>query len=342
LIFRPATSPLPGERVILYETRAKDRRTKEMTEHAAETARERRRAAIDWWTRLDAGAPSPAERAAFAEWLTRDPDNKAAFDDICCLWGDLAIIREMVPAPAPARPGLPRPGPKSLAALGALSVALAFSFDELAIRWRARALTGTAELRTLLLEDGSRVELGPDTAVATDFGGAERRVALLRGEAYFTVAADPSRPFRVSVPAGAVTALGTAFDIAIQGARTEVTVTQHSVVVAGAGPSVVVEEGAQSAFGPGVSAIAPYAVDADQVTAWRRGKLIFDDKPLGEVVAILGRYHRGWTVIVDPAIRGRRVTGVFETRDPAAALRAIERSLGLRAYRFGALTLLGG
>ena len=94
--------------------------------------------------------------------------------------------------------------------------------------------------------------------------------------------------------------------------------------LSGAGPSVIVEEGAQSAFAPGVAAVAPYPVDADHVTAWRRGKLIFDDKPLGEVLAILARYRRGYVVLVDPALRGRRVTGVFETRDPEAALRAIQ------------------
>lgn len=313
-----------------------------MTE--AETARheERRRAAIHWWTRLDAGAPSPAEREAFAAWLTRDPANKAAFDDICCLWGDLETIRTMVAAPAPARRVVPRLGRKSLAALAACAVALAFSYDDLSIRWRARALTGAAELTSIALEDGSRIELGPDTAIATDLTDAERRVTLMKGEAFFTVASDPARPFRVSVPAGTVTALGTAFDIAIQGARTEVTVTRHSVRVTGAGPSVIVEEGAQSAFEPGEAAVTPYPVDADHVTAWRRGKLIFDDKPLGEVVAILSRYHHGWMFIVDPSIRGRRVTGVFETRDPLAALRAIEKSLGLRAYSLGSLVLLGG
>jgi transmembrane sensor len=114
------------------------------------------------------------------------------------------------------------------------------------------------------------------------------------------------------------------------------------VRLAGAGPSVIVEAGAQSAFGKGVAAVAPYTVDADHVTAWRRGKLIFDDKPLGEVVAILSRYHHGFLFIVDPTIRSRRVTGVFETRDPLAALRAIEKSLGLRAYSLGSLVLLGG
>jgi transmembrane sensor len=166
-------------------------------------------------------------------------------------------------------------------------------------------------------------------------------LVLLKGEALFAVAPDAARPFSVVTPAGTVTALGTAFDVSIQGARTEVTVIEHSVRLSGAGPSLVVAEGAQSAFGPGVAAVAPYPVDTDQVTAWRRGKLIFDGKPLGEVLAVLGRYRRGYVFVVDPAVRGRRVTGVFETADPDAALRAIERSLGLRAISLGFLVLIG-
>ncbi len=305
---------------------------------------ERRQTAIGWWMRLDAGAPSPAEREEFAAWLTRDPANKAAFDDACCLWGDLECLRPLIatPAPSPRSPGLARFWPKGALALASLALAFFFSYDELSIRWRARELTGTAETRLVKLEDGSLVELGPNSAIDTDFSDSGRRLTLLKGEAWFGVSPDATRPFSVSVGGGTITALGTAFNIATENARIEVTVTQHRVRVSGAGPSVVVEEGSQSAFGPGVGAVAPYPVDVGHVTAWRRGKLIFDDKPLGEVVSILGRYHRGWFLIVDPAIRTRRVTGVFETADPLAALRAIERSLGLHAVTFGSLVLLGG
>ncbi len=305
---------------------------------------ERRQTAIGWWMRLDAGAPSPAEREEFAAWLTRDPANKAAFEDICCLWGDLECLRPLIarPAPAPRRLWARCFGPKGALALASLALALSLSYDELSIHWRARELTGTAETQVVTLEDGSSIELGPNSAIATDFSNSERRLTLLKGEAWFGVNPDAARPFVVSVPAGTVTALGTAFNIAIEGPRTEVTVTQHRVRVSGGGPSVIVEEGSQSAVALGAGAVTPYPVDVGHVTAWRRGKLIFDDKPLGEVVSILGRYYHGWVFIIDPAIRMRRVTGVFETTNPMAALRGIEKSLGLHAITFGSLVLLGG
>jgi transmembrane sensor len=196
---------------------------------------------------------------------------------------------------------------------------------------RGAERTGVAETRIITLPDGSRVQLNARSAIAVDYAHDARRVSLLRGEAFFNVAPDASRPFSVSAGDGVVTALGTAFDVATEAGRTEVTVTEHRVRISGGGPNVLVDAGSQTAFGPGVAAAPPYPVDIDEVTAWRRGKLIFEDRPLAEVMAALGKYHRGVFLILGEAARKRRVTGVFEASDPIGAVRIIERSLGLSA-----------
>jgi transmembrane sensor len=303
-----------------------------------------RKAAIRWWTRLDAAPPSPKEQQDFVDWLTRDPANRAAFEEICCLWGDLEIVRPLITTLP--RDASPRRVFAEKAAIGAGLAAVAFTLflfsDDIWILLRAQMRTGAAETRIVNLPDGSRIELGPWSAIATDFDEKKRSLTLLKGEAWFDVAPDAARPFSVSVAGGAVTALGTAFDISTDRGRTEVTVAKHRVRVASSGPAIVVSEGMQSAFSPGVTAVDPYPVEVDHVTAWRRGKLIFDDKPLGEVVSILGRYHHGYILIVDPAIRARRVTGVFDSAQPMAAIQAIEKALGLRALYLGYLVTLAG
>jgi transmembrane sensor len=139
-----------------------------------------------------------------------------------------------------------------------------------------------------------------------------------------------------------VTALGTAFNISTGKARTEITVAKHRVRIASSGPAVVVDEGEQSSFSPGIAAVNPYPVEVDHVTAWRRGKLVFDDIPLSEVVSILGHYHRGYILIVDSAIGARRVSGVFDAAQPMAAIQAIEKALGLNVVYFGNLVALAG
>uniref|UniRef100_UPI001C3F19F1 FecR family protein n=1 Tax=Methylogaea oryzae TaxID=1295382 RepID=UPI001C3F19F1 len=72
-----------------------------------------------------------------------------------------------------------------------------------------------------------------------DLGRSERRLRLLQGEGYFQVAPDPARPFRVGTAHGTVTALGTAFDVRIGDASTQVAVTEHSVAVDAAGQAPV-------------------------------------------------------------------------------------------------------
>ncbi|NOS73703.1 MAG: FecR family protein, partial [Methyloglobulus sp.] len=62
-------------------------------------------------------------------------------------------------------------------------------------------------------------------------------------------------------------------------------------------------------------------------------KLVFQGKPLGEVIAELNHYHRGYFLIADPTIANRRVNGVFSTDKPIAALDTIEKSLNLHSNR---------
>lgn len=302
----------------------------------------RRKIAIAWWTRLDAQALSPREREEFAAWLTSHPENREAFEDICRFWGDLESVRhliDMAPPPRRAAGGLRAAGFAVFVAVAVIS--LIFT-DEIWLTLRAQARTGVGETRTVALADGSRIELGPRSAISSNFDGTTRGVTLLTGEAWFDVAPDPSRPFSVHAGDGVITALGTSFDVSTGEGRTEVTVAEHRVRITSGGPAVVVGEGQQSAFAPGVAAVTPYPAQVDHVAAWRRGKLIFDDKPLAEVVAILGHYRRGMILIPDSSIRIRRVSGVFDAAQPMDALRAIEKALGLRAFEFGYFVVLTG
>ncbi|SFK69406.1 FecR family protein [Methylocapsa palsarum] len=291
---------------------------------------DRREAAADWFVRLDAGAMSQAELTAFRAWLVSDPANEAAFDEVCDLWGGLEGLRRRL-APAPERK--PRRLIRRLAAgasLAAAAIVLLVASDDLTLIWKADFLAGP-DVRTIALDDGSRVQLNARAAIAVDYSGQARRLTLLRGQAYFEVAPNPARPFIVEAAGGTTTVRGTAFDIETQDSRTEVTVTDHVVGVStGDGEEVVVVAGRQTAYGPGFGVQAPYSVDAAAVTAWRRGQMMFQDRPLGEVIAALSRHHRGFVLVLGEALRRRRVSGVFSTADPMAAIRTIALSLGLR------------
>jgi transmembrane sensor len=81
-------------------------------------------------------------------------------------------------------------------------------------------------------------------------------------------------------------------------------------------------------------------IDANTETAWRRGKLIFDRRPLGEVVADLERYRRGKIVVVRDDLDALEVTGVFDLADPEAILLTIEETLPVRVARLPFVTII--
>src|SRR3546814_15110866 len=71
------------------------------------------------------------------------------------------------------------------------------------------------EIRTVALEDGSRVTLDTDTILHIAYSPTERGLKLERGRARFDVSYDASRPFVVFAGGGSITAHGTVFDVAV-------------------------------------------------------------------------------------------------------------------------------
>jgi len=297
-----------------------------MTEKKSAVPPDVREAAIDWWLKQTAGRFTKTERAAFEAWLAEDETHRDAYSKLTAL-GDFMTSRW--PGAGPQRKTRRRRR-RMATAVSAAALALAF-YDDISLRLRADLLTGPGETRQMTLPDGSRIELDARSAITLNYTLGQRRVTLLDGEAWFDVAPDATRPFVVEAAGGTTTALGTAFDVAVENGRAQVTVTSHRVRVASGGGEVIVDEGQQSAYGAREAANPAQPANVDRATAWRRGRLMFEDRPLGDVVRALGRYHRGFVYFVDPALRARRVTGVFNVEDPVAALDEIETSLGLHA-----------
>lgn len=287
--------------------------------------------AVDWWVKRDAGGMSRSDRRALEEWLAENPEHREAFEEVEFLCSQVSAMR---PEKARAKAtSSPRRTAFVASAMVAASLAFVLFWGELSLFLRADFRTATGETRTVTLDDGSRVHLAAKSAIAVNYREAERKVTLIEGEGWFEAAPDASRPFVVAAASGSVTALGTAFDIALIGDKARVTVAEHRVAISNREGVEIVSEGQQSVFGPGASISKPDAVDVDDETAWRRGKLIFRNRPLGEVVAILARYHQGYLLTPNAAVRQLRVSGVFDVDDPLGALETIEQSLNIRAMR---------
>ncbi|MEJ0037945.1 MAG: FecR domain-containing protein [Gammaproteobacteria bacterium] len=197
--------------------------------------------------------------------------------------------------------------------------------------------THLRETRTVPLADGSRVDLGPDTAIDIDMKGGARRILLRAGRAFFRVTRDPAgRPFEVVAGDATVTVLGTAFEVDRRDdGSTTVTVSEHAVSVqTRAGRMFTVREGsrlvldATGAFG----AILP--LNVAHVAAWRRGQLVAEGEPLNEVLAALSHYRRGWILTPGEDLSDISVNAVLDLNDSDASLHALSAAAPIRIRSF--------
>ena len=309
-----------------------------------------KREATDWWVRLDSGELDPRQYQAFQRWLHTDPSHTLAFDEVTQLWGELDAIKPLLGMPAATRQSAGKPRRTRSVALprfaawpaGLALCCLLLWLSPLGLLFRADLHTGIGEIRRVQLSDGSTVTLNSDSALSVSMEANVRHLRLLKGEALFQVSPDKNRPFRVHAGTGSVTALGTVFNIRLRDKRTEVTVTEHSVAVTldQSAQASRLEEGQSLTFDARDGMGAAQVADTRALTAWQRGKLVFQDKPLGEVVAELNRYHHGYMFIGDDTISQRRVNGVFRTDDPLAALEVLQNSLRIQATRIGDYLIL--
>jgi transmembrane sensor len=298
--------------------------------------------AIDWLVRLGSGRATPKDRLAFLRWRQYSAAHEAAAVEAETL---LRAVGDTRQADQLRRHGEPltyrRPVGRrvlfagaALASVAVVTVGLT-SLGPLAALYAGHA-TGVGGRKRVELADGSFVILNTATAVSVDYSGKERRVVLHDGEALFDVAKDPSRPFIVTAGDMEVRAVGTAFVVRLK----EVTVSEGTVdVTIGSRPPIRVVAGQRLGVGE-ADRLKLSMIDIDAATAWQRGRLIFNRRPLESVVAELQRYRAGRIVVLGDRLKALDVTGVFDLDDTDRILRAIEETTKAQIVNMPLLTVI--
>jgi ferric-dicitrate binding protein FerR (iron transport regulator) len=147
-----------------------------------------------------------------------------------------------------------------------------------------------------ILPDGSTVVLNAASSIEYPKAfGTDTRVVKLQGEAFFEVAKDADRPFRVLSPEFEVEVLGTTFNVNANLPSPEVALVEGKVkvkVTAGRlGRSLELAPGQMAVFDRSQDALTSTTFDVDYVTGWKDGYLMFRDATLDEVVAKLHAWY---------------------------------------------------
>ncbi|MDE0451457.1 MAG: FecR domain-containing protein [Gammaproteobacteria bacterium] len=326
--------------------------------------------AAAWLAQLETAEMDSADLAALREWMGRSRSHVAELRRLAQLSASMNVMNDFAgpleEAAATFEPVVrQRPGIRLYPALGLAMVFVAmltlltqFNRDEPEPR---SLVTRVGEYVEHTLSDGSHIALNTDSRLEIAFTAEVREVTLLEGEALFTVAKDPVRPFVVNAGSRRITVVGTVFLVRVGATAVEVAVTEGMVALHATTAAVV--DAAPSPDSP--DSIEPVHLrerqslklpmneqvpqlniktisdsDLRRKLAWREGLLDFYRTPLTEVVAEVSR-HTGMRIsILDPELREREFDGLFRVGETELLLQALAVHGDIRLTRVGADTVL--
>ncbi len=297
------------------------------------------RESIEWIVGLTSGAVTEADARALERWRSASPAHAAALNDALRLSQALRIaagefVREHGVA-GDREIATPRMGRRAL--LGGLVAASAAglffaggdiglwpSLAELSADYR----TATGERRNIALAAGLLVELNTQTSLAVRSASVGPRVELIEGEAAFTAKLPPSSPFTVVALDASTVATDASFDVRRDGDGVCVNCMAGQVEIVQGSSHVRLRAGQQLSYTESTLGAA-IGADPDTATAWRRGLLVFRNRPLSEMLAEVNRYRPGRIVLANARLGRQTFNGIFRLDHIDSVLAQLEK-LGAR------------
>lgn len=303
-----------------------------------------REQATEWVARRSNGEHSAEEQRAFLVWMNASAENRQAYAEAEALWEHLrgldgAADRQLAAARAYLGRQRRRPVRRWLAAAAAvlLIAGLTWHLDPLSYLGDQTYRSAQGQIRTIDLADGSRLELDTTSEVHVHYSRRDREIHLVRGRAVFTVTHGDPRPFLVFAGQVKIRDIGTQFDVRHLTEGIAVAVLDGEVETSGETNAVPVtlRRGQRIGYTPDGAAGSVQVVDIDTYSAWREGKLVFQARPLREVLDELGRYQSARLTVTTPKVLDTKVSGIFSIGDLPQAMQTIAATLPVRITRAG-------
>jgi len=313
--------------------------------------------ASSWLAQLETGNLDHADVAILREWVRRSPKHINELRRLARLSGELNVLTEMSGAMNEAaefhhpivrkHSSSPLPWIAFAGCMALVVLSFAWFFAPDVVEPQALA-TNVGEYEEYLLEDGSMIALNTNSRLIVDYSDQVRSVVMQSGEALFTVAKDPERPFVVQAGTQRVEAVGTAFLIRLDDAQVEVSVTEGRVRLSnesevGPTPDTAQPEPIQLEMGQSMKVhlssqeqetavkIQPVSdVELRRKLAWREGLLDFHQTALNEVVVEIGRHTGLEIVIADAALGAREFDGLFRVGETESLFEVLKLNYGVQ------------
>jgi len=199
----------------------------------------------------------------------------------------------------------------------------------------SKQVSAVDSVRFESLKEDSEMAMKPSAKlyVANDFGRRERAVAL-EGEARFTVAKNPEKPFRVQAAELTIEVLGTEFIVNSypDSSFVSVAVSEGLVAVMSSRDALRLTPGDAVRFDRGTGVIVPQRQKPDAFFRSNRS-LDFRRTPLDEVVATLNRNYQSNLVLANPLLANCRLTANFNDQQIADIVEVLAATLNLEVRK---------
>ena len=310
--------------------------------------------AIAWFVRTHSDQRTLADEDRFVQWLKQDPRHAQAYASVEQLWraaGPEITPRALEKVAADRADDAKRPRKVWWGSLAAALTAIVIGFGYVR-HANEKIHSGTFETqagaqRELKLADGSTITLNTRSEISVDLAEHQRSIRLVRGEARFLVAKDPSRPFIVDAGAAQVRAIGTAFDVRVSDDRVAVTLVEGRVEVTPTDQALDIQAPAILTAGQQISyELAKreqrvQTVNIERASAWTRQQLVFDSVPLTEAVEEANRYLATPITVEDASLADIRVSGVVRAGNLESFVGSLESSFPVQSVeRAGGVALV--
>jgi len=309
--------------------------------------------AAEWVVREDRGL-SPLEQRAFQSWLKSDPRHATAYGQSTASWRHFHSLGAALSNPAQEPQPLLSQWPVLAGLAAAVMICGLIIYQRFTPAFETSPLASNLSIPlpiTRRLADGSIARLKADAEIEEIYTPQERRVRMVRGEAFFTVEKDKARPFYVEAGNTTVRAVGTAFSVRLQTHEVNILVTEGTVHVTPPPPTVGaemhmaatparVEAGHRAIVASSPREKVPEVLVSPVTTAeivnslaWNVPMLELAGSTLGDLATAFTQQSGQKIEITDPLLRAVRIGGRFPNQDVEGFIRVMEEIYNVQSER---------
>lgn len=186
------------------------------------------------------------------------------------------------------------------------------------------------------LPDGSVVVLNKNSSLSfpSKFEGGKRNV-ILKGEAFFSITPDKSKPFIIDANDASVMVVGTTFNVKTSPERTEIIVETGIVQVTKKAQSVKVTPNQKATVVKGKDAPETESITDELYNYYRTNEFVCKNTPLRKLVAVLNEAYNVQITLADKKIGDMPLTVTFKNETLDNILKVIKETLNINIERKG-------